>query len=93
MTPKKQDGIYERLDEIVQLLNDMKAANAVCEERLKQVEDKTAKHHEAIKGNGKIGLEERAALMEAQLTQIRWIGGAMVLMVIGDIVTRLLSLV
>jgi hypothetical protein len=93
MTQKPDGGLYERLDEIKQIVSDMRSEFSAFCVRVNRLEDIAKENKEAIKGNGKTGLEERASLVEAQLTQIRWIGGAIALMVVGDIVTRLLQVI
>lgn len=91
MTPKT--GVDAKLDEILEIVRTIEKSAAVLGSRVDVIETTTKNSHEAIKGNGKAGLESRTMLLERQVAVINWIGGIIVIAIIGDIIARVLSLI
>lgn len=85
--------INRKLDDVLNIVTEIKTNNAVCEQRLGILEQTARSNKEAIKGNGHPGLESRTMLLEKQMASINWIGGALLLAVLGDLVTRILNIV
>jgi hypothetical protein len=90
MTPVKS-GADDKLDNILVIVNDIKTDIAVFVKRVDDLESTAKENKTAIKGNGKPGLESRMALVEVNLKTINWVGAAIVVAIIGDIMTRILK--
>ena len=68
-------GLDEKLDEIIGILGGIKADMAAQGVRVERLECVAKENKEAIKGNGKIGLEQKVAIMEQRIALFSWVGG------------------
>lgn len=91
MPTKPASGTDTKLDEIIDIVNVIKTDLAVFTKRMTDVECTSKENKESIKGNGKQGLESRTNMIERNLALINWMGAAMMLAVIADIMTRILA--
>lgn len=80
-----------KLDDILHAVDEIKTSIAVFTERIDGLERTAKENKESIKGNGKPGLETRTTLLEKQMNLVSWIGGALFLAILGDIMTRILN--
>lgn len=90
---ERRMGQDKKLDTIISELSDIKTSIAVYASEVAELKKTAKENKEAIKGNGKPGLESRTMLLEKQVGTVNWIGGALLLVVLGDLVTRLMTLV
>lgn len=99
-----KDAQEEKLEQILAAVNEIKLFYQGQEIRLSALEVIARQSQEAIKGNGKPGLETEVALLKDNATpradfavlkdnmsRINWFFGATALLVTGDIVSRILS--
>lgn len=75
-------------NEVIERIDNLKESIG---NRLDDIESLAKQNRDALKGNGKQGLETRVALVEDAIKRISWIGGLLMALLIGDIVTRVLS--
>lgn len=85
--------IDAKLDAIIEAIGGIKTANAVFDRRVCSLEETARENKQAIKGNGKAGLETRTTLLEKQMATYNWISGALLLVVLGDLIARVLGLI
>ena len=90
---ERRIGQDKKLDEILSEVGEIKTSIAVFASEFSELKKTAKENKEAIKGNGKPGLESRTMLIERQVGTINWIGGALLLVVLGDVVARVMSLV
>ena len=80
-----------KLDDILRAVGEIKTSIAVFAGQIESLQGTAKENKEAIKGNGKAGLETRTTLLEKQMNLISWIGGVLFLAIIGDIMTLILN--
>lgn len=81
-----------RLDDILKAVGEIKTTIAVFTSDMNSLKATAKENKESIKGNGKPGLETRTTLLERQMGVINWIGGILLLAILGDIMTRILGI-
>ena len=81
-----------RIDDILRAVGEIKTSIAVFTSDMHSLKETAKENKEAIKGNGKPGLETRTTLLEKQMNVINWIGGVLLLAILGDIMTRILGI-
>ena len=81
-----------KIDQILTAVNKIETSIAVFTGRVEHLELVAKENKEAIKGNGKPGLETRTVLLEKQMSVVSWVGAVLLLAIIGDIMTRILGL-
>jgi hypothetical protein len=91
MTQTQTQKILEKLDGVMSIVEELRRYNAAHVERAAIIEKQVAAHTEFINGNGKPGAKSDLAAIKQDLARINWIGGALLLTVIGDVMTRILT--
>ena len=81
-----------KLDEILRMVGEIKTTIAVFSSDLHSLKETSKENKEAIKGNGKPGLETRTVLLEKQMGVVNWVGAVLLLAILGDIMTRILGI-
>ena len=86
-------NLEAKLDAIISGIAEIKSFHAAQEVRLAAVECQNTKNREAIDGNGKPGLKTEMAIMKDGMNRINWVSGALLLFLLGDMVSRVMALV
>jgi hypothetical protein len=81
----------EKIDKILFLLSEIQATSATQGAELIRLATCAKENKEAIKGNGKTGLETRMALQEDNTKRVNVIGAFLLLAILGDVVSRVLA--
>lgn len=76
-------------DQVIERIN--KLEEMLCES-IDKVDQKATKNDEAIRGNGGIGLKAQVAENTKMLNEIRWYFRGVLLVVVGDFVSHMLSI-
>ena len=75
-----------------QVIESIKKMEQALTERIKEVDEKATRNDEALRGNGGIGLKAQVAENTKMLNEIRWYFRGVLLVVVTDFVSHMLSL-
>ena len=104
MTTQKTPVLENKIDNILQTVIQIKTFYEAQEIRVSAVERIAKENKEALKGNGKLGLETKVALLEENsapktefailkesVNRINWVGSFIILAILGDVISRVLQ--
>lgn len=75
-----------------QVIEQIQKLEMALTERIKEVDEKATKNDEALRGNGGVGLKAQVAENTKMLNEIRWYFRGVLIVVVTDFVSHLLSL-
>lgn len=83
--------MLKKLDEVLDAIHEIRQQEAARNEREASMKQSIAEHEQFINGNGKPGLKSEFAVVKQDISRINWIGGVLLVAVIGDIVARIMA--
>ena len=90
MTIQKTNQNDEKLDQVLELLGEIKGTLLLHTTELVRLSTCAKENRESIKGNGKNGLETRMAIQEESSKRINVVGTFLLLAILGDVMSRIL---
>lgn len=75
-----------------QVIEQIQKLEMALTERIKEVDEKATKNDEALRGNGGVGLKAQVAENTKMLNEIRWYFRGVLIVVVTDFVSHLLSI-
>jgi uncharacterized protein HemY len=89
-TQQKTNRNDEKLDQVIELLGELKSTLLLHTTELVRLSKCAQENKEAIKGNGKNGLETRMAIQEESTKRANIVGTFLLLAILGDVMSRIL---
>ena len=75
----------KKLDQILEMLTEIKVSNATRDEEYRQLKENVDKHSLDLEGNGKPGLKADVELIKATLSRVSYMAGALTITLITAI--------
>jgi hypothetical protein len=89
-TQQKTNRNNEKLDQVIELLGEIKTTQATQGAEIIRLAKCAQENKDAIKGNGKTGLEARMLIQEESTKRTNLVGTFLLLAILGDVMSRIL---